>query len=465
MEEKHNNHEYNNTHKRTRVAPLIIFLLFVIAMLVAIILLEHFEITQLKDGSFNKKLELTEMTEEEAKDKIVEVFGEEVEKVENGALVLTNNDQYMLMVVGDNYVFTDNATTPPTIHHYKSIKEPIDVEVLEIYDDGSFLAWHDDHSHRVYEPLPEGTKVGDIVSIKDPHTYLDDHNNTFEPEEKPVIESTDESSEESMNETLDESTDETSDESDLTGSGPNTPASTFDSLNYAYKAEEIRKLSSIGGYEGEKIAFLTFDDGPNNVITPGVLDVLKEKDVHATFFVLGNSIGDGTSSTLNRIIDEGHSIGTHSFDHNYDKLYPGRYPNADEIVSQHKRSVDAIKSYVSEDFNTNLFRYPGGHMSWNKEGLKVSDKALADIGVHYIDWNTMSGDAQSAKISKKEDIPRPKTTQDVIDNFEMSKRYTPNSDVAVILMHDAADKDITLESLPALIDHLKEQGYKFGVLK
>ena len=469
-EEKYSAENHDFHQKKNKKAPIIIFLLFVIFMLIAFIILEHFEISQLK-GRINPNI--SEMSEDEAKAKIVEVFGDEIEKVDNQALVLTNNSQYMIIVVEDNYILTDYSKTPPAIHHYKSNKAPIDVEVLEIYDDGSFLAWHDDHSHRVYEPLPEGTKVGDIVSIKDPHTYLDEHHDKFEPEEKPEITTTDEvteSSDESVDERVDETTEENSennsqDESGLTGSGPSTPASTFDSLNYAYKAEEIRTLSSTGGYEGEKIVFLTFDDGPNNVITPGVLDVLKEKNVHATFFVKGDSIGDNSSATLNRIVDEGHSIGTHSFNHDYGKLYPGRYPNPDEIVSQHKRSVEALKSYVSEDFNTNLFRYPGGHMSWNKEGLKVSDKALADIGVHYIDWNTMTGDSQSSKITKKEDIPQPKSVQDVIDNFEMSKRYAPNSDIAVVLMHDAPDKEITLQALPTLIDHLKEQGYKFGVLK
>ncbi|MFM1539511.1 polysaccharide deacetylase family protein [Helcococcus bovis] len=230
----------------------------------------------------------------------------------------------------------------------------------------------------------------------------------------------------------------------------------------AYDVEEIRELSYDGDYKGKKIAFLTFDDGPNNVITPHVLDVLKEKNVPATFFMVGHAIGDTTQDTLKRAYNEGHAIGTHSLTHDYETLYPGRVPDPDVVVSEEKQAIKLLKKYLGNEFESRVFRYPGGHMSWNRKGLKKSDKALAKLNIHWIDWNTMNGDAQPIH---DPDLARPTTVDEVIKNFDKSKNFTANSDIAVILMHDAADKDLTLKALPSLIDHLKEQGYEFGILE
>ena len=232
--------------------------------------------------------------------------------------------------------------------------------------------------------------------------------------------------------------------------------------NVAYDVKEIRELSNNGNYKGKKIAFLTFDDGPNNVITPHVLDVLKEKNVPATFFMVGHAIGENSKEVLKRAYNEGHAIGTHSLTHDYETLYPGRVPDPDVVVKEEKQAIKLLKKYLGNNFESRVFRYPGGHMSWNREGLKKSDKALADLNIHWIDWNTMNGDAQPIN---DPDLARPTTVDEVIKNFDKSKTFTANSDIAVILMHDAADKDLTLKALPSLIEHLKDQGYEFGILE
>lgn len=232
--------------------------------------------------------------------------------------------------------------------------------------------------------------------------------------------------------------------------------------NVAYDVKEIRELSNNGTYKGKKIAFLTFDDGPNNVITPHVLDVLKEKNVPATFFMVGHAISENSKEVLKRAYNEGHAIGTHSLTHDYETLYPGRVPDPDVVVKEEKQAIKLLKKYLGNNFESRVFRYPGGHMSWNKEGLKKSDKALADLNIHWIDWNTMNGDAQPIN---DPDLARPTTVDEVIKNFDKSKTFTANSDIAVILMHDASDKDLTLKALPSLIEHLKDQGYEFGILE
>lgn len=70
----------------------------------------------------------------------------------------------------------------------------------------------------------------------------------------------------------------------------------------------------------EKVAYLTFDDGPSSNITPKVLDVLKEEGVKATFFVLGQNVKTHPEQ-LKRIYEEGHYIANHSYTHKYSKIY------------------------------------------------------------------------------------------------------------------------------------------------
>lgn len=317
----------------------------------------------------------------------------------------------------------------------------------------------------VEELKVENKKLSDLLA-----TYEENPNETVD---ESVNETIDESENETDQETIDESSEETVVETDVESNDTHEETlsdndenhkSSFKNLPYSYRANKIKIAARNSDYSGKKLAFLTFDDGPNTVITPKILDTLKEKGVHATFFIPGININSTTGQVLKRIVEEGNSVGTHSFSHDYNLLYPGRKANAEQILKEHKQTVAAMKEYLGDNFDTALFRHPGGHMSWNSESLIVSDAALDEINVDWIDWNTMTGDAQSLHLTRPEDVPRPKTTQDVINNFDMSKRYTPNSDVAVVLMHDASDKEVTAQALGALIDHMKEQGYEFGVL-
>lgn len=115
------------------------------------------------------------ITEQDAKNKIIQALGDnQIEKIENQTLVLTKNDNYMIMVVKDEYILTDFSKNPPKIFHFKSNKPDIKVKVIEIKEDG-YLVEHDDHSHFIHEKLDENVKVGDFIYIKDPHTYLQDY--------------------------------------------------------------------------------------------------------------------------------------------------------------------------------------------------------------------------------------------------------------------------------------------------
>ena len=94
-----------------------------------------------------------------------------------------------------------------------------------------------------------------------------------------------------------------------------------------------KKENSIG-----KVVFLTFDDGLNHIITPKILDVLKEKKVPATFFVVGRLVNDKTKDVLERELKEGHSIALHSYTHEYSTLYPNRIAKSEAIINEAKKT-------------------------------------------------------------------------------------------------------------------------------
>lgn len=233
----------------------------------------------------------------------------------------------------------------------------------------------------------------------------------------------------------------------------------------AYDAKEIRDNMENYNYQGKKLAFLTFDDGVNTQTSIKILQVLKDNEINATFFIPGiNLENEENQKVLKKLYEDGNAIATHSYNHDYELLYPGRQADSNQIVKEHKETVDLMKSILGDDFDTKLFRYPGGHMSWDWDSIQVSDKALSDMGVTWIDWNSMTGDAQPIDAGPN-DISRPQSVDQVISNFEQSLGYIANPNQVVILMHDALDKDLTPESLQALINHLKNEGYEFGIMK
>lgn len=234
----------------------------------------------------------------------------------------------------------------------------------------------------------------------------------------------------------------------------------YGAKDYAYSTKDVRNwITGTEPYTGEKIAFLTFDDGPSPSNTGRLLDILKEKDAVATFFVIGSSIEKNAASgeILNRVLSEGHSIALHSYTHVYEKLYPGKTADKEYILEELDRLQEKIRETTGKNtFKSHVFRYPGGHMSWG--GTEESDAFLAENGVEYIDWNAMNGDSEPT-------ARRPKDPEALASFVQESLIYSKVKDVMVILMHDAENKGMTAESLPMIIDTLKSQGYKFGILK
>lgn len=231
-----------------------------------------------------------------------------------------------------------------------------------------------------------------------------------------------------------------------------------DDLSYAYDAASVKRWmanSKESDYPDKKIVFLTFDDGPSANVTPIVLDTLKKNNAHATFFTIGGN-AEGKKNNLLRIMNEGHALGVHSYSHDYSYLYPHRVANKDHIIADFTKQLNEFKAVLGEDFAPTVFRYPGGHMSWKK--MEEADAAMkSQLGLEWMDWNSMTGDADSHN---------PDKSPSGLANFMIrkNKQYGVGN-VVVVLMHDSETKMNTAKALQKVIDYYKENGYEFGILK
>ncbi len=190
-----------------------------------------------------------------------------------------------------------------------------------------------------------------------------------------------------------------------------------------------------------KTVCLTFDDGPSIETTPKILDILDRYQIKATFFVIGSNALK-YSDILKRTYASGHVIGNHTFSHdiNYFSIQPRN------MVDDFYKGEAAIKT-ILPNYNLKLARIPGGSLRWN-----VSYRnAVKAAGFHAVDWNCLTRDAEGINVPSK-------------TLFENVKRTAVKQQNLIILMHDSAGKETTLESLPEIIDYLKTQGFVFKVL-
>lgn len=194
----------------------------------------------------------------------------------------------------------------------------------------------------------------------------------------------------------------------------------------------------------EKIAYLTFDDGPTITVTPKILDILKEEDIKATFFVIGKRVEEHPE-IVERAYNEGHYIANHGYSHNKEMLYK----NEESFINEIKKTDTVIgKAIGVENYCSNVFRFPNGYMcSQNKAQKKEAVKLLSKMNYTYIDWNCLNND--SMKKYKKEQL------------LQNLKKSCENKNTLVILMHDTKDVSNSALVLKDSIQYLKEKGYKF----
>lgn len=193
-----------------------------------------------------------------------------------------------------------------------------------------------------------------------------------------------------------------------------------------------------------KIAYLTFDDGPSEAVTNLILDVLKQENIKATFFVVGSNVKN-YPEIVKRAYSEGHYIANHGYSHNYKKIYA----SAQSVLEEYNKTEKAIQEAIgNSQYSSHLFRFPGGYSGSSYSKIKKqAGNLLNKNNISYIDWNVLTGDAQGAN-----------TKESILKNI---KKYTQNKGNIVVLMHDASSKILTYETLVDVINYLREEGYTF----
>ncbi len=135
------------------------------------------------------------------------------------------------------------------------------------------------------------------------------------------------------------------------------------------------------------VMYLTFDDGPSKEHTDKVLDVLKEKNVKATFFLIGEYV-EKYPETARRIAAEGHTIGIHCYRHDYGEIYA----NKESYLADFQKAWDVV--YKVTGVEAKLFRFPGGSVNAYNKGVR--EDIIAEMtarGFIYFDWNAGLEDA------------------------------------------------------------------------
>lgn len=192
----------------------------------------------------------------------------------------------------------------------------------------------------------------------------------------------------------------------------------------------------------DKVIYLTFDDGPSYHVTDKVLDILKEKDVKATFFLIGSEIRH-REVVVKRIKDEGHSIGLHTFTHKFNCIYC----NDDAFIKEMIDCSEEINRVIG--VSPNIIRFPGG--SYKHLNNRLLEK-LHNNNLRVYDWNVDNSDGLNPNLSP----------------YQLYRKSIKGSDklqTVILLMHCTDMNKNTCEALPKIIDYYKDQGYIFKVIE
>ncbi len=204
------------------------------------------------------------------------------------------------------------------------------------------------------------------------------------------------------------------------------------------------KNNYVPGVVNNKTIYLTFDDGPGSH-TARLLDILKKYDVKVTFFV--TNYDSRYSELLTREHNEGHTVGLHSYTHNYKVIYT----SIDSYMEDLLKIQDKVKQYTGEE--SWIMRFPGGSSNtisrrYHLGIMSELTKKVEEIGFRYFDWTIMSGDAGNTKDTNK-----------IIENVTTSIK---ENDINVVLMHDI--KSYTVDAVEKIIDFGLANGYTFAPL-
>jgi peptidoglycan/xylan/chitin deacetylase (PgdA/CDA1 family) len=182
--------------------------------------------------------------------------------------------------------------------------------------------------------------------------------------------------------------------------------------------------------------YLTFDDGPSSN-TSEILDILSEYDVKATFFVSGKE-DDESKELYQRIVNEGHTLGMHSYSNKYSVIYQSQ----EAFEEDYQKLYDYLYEVTGQECR--YYRFPGGSSN------QISNVPMGNLIEYlnqqqtvYFDWNVSAGDAASSAYTSAEIVEN--VMQDVV-------KYK----TSVVLLHDSQEQSATVAAIGPLIEALQE---------
>lgn len=198
-----------------------------------------------------------------------------------------------------------------------------------------------------------------------------------------------------------------------------------------------------GDTSGQKTVYLTFDDGPNPTATPQLLDMLRERQVKATFFIIDEYVTEETAPIVRRIVDEGHSLGQHTGNRWLLLRPPSNFAEA-------LRSAADRVERLSGKRPCRLFR---PHAGWRSLAMM---RGARKAGYKIVGWSWRNWDFVNF---------RKRTGPRVADQIVA---HAKPGNIAVI--HDGyhknprAERQYAIEAASTIIDRLSAEGYQFGTL-
>lgn len=211
----------------------------------------------------------------------------------------------------------------------------------------------------------------------------------------------------------------------------------------------IVKVFKKNNYDPQQVSnktiYLTFDDGPGPY-TARLLDILNKYNVKATFFVTGYD--NRYNDLITREHNEGHTVGLHSYSHNYASIYTS--------IDAYMQDLFMIQDKVSNltgGYKSTIIRFPGGSSNTISRRYRVGimselTKKVEEIGFRYFDWTIASGDAGNTKDTNK-----------IVENVTTALKENRNN---VILMHDI--KGYSVDAVERIIEYGLANGYTFAPL-
>ena len=208
--------------------------------------------------------------------------------------------------------------------------------------------------------------------------------------------------------------------------------------------EMYAKPAERSSVDRDKVAYLTFDDGPS-ARTPEVLEILEQYGVKGTFFVIGDETERG-KQWMRDIVAAGHTLGIHSYTHDYNKVYHSVEAYLDDFAQMYYLILDTT------GVAPQIFRFPGASVNgYNGATYREIISEMVRRGFVYYDWNRMTGDAVKKTPSAAVLV------QNALSEIRSARRV-------IVLMHDSKRYTNMVQALPAIIEGYQAAGFTLEAL-